>query len=70
MGGDARWITWNGETWRLCALAAEYNLNPKTLSNRLDRGLPVQRALATGVATRAEAALRAHTPWRRDGRSD
>ncbi len=54
-----RFITYNGETRTLSQWAASAGLPPKTLSNRLDReGLPMDRALATGVKTRAQAGRR------------
>ena len=42
-----------------------YHLKPQTLAHRLDRGLPVARALATGLCDHREAGRRATliTPW-------
>ena len=61
----ARWITFDGRTLRLTEWAIEYNLRPQTLAGRLDRGLPVARALATGLCSMAEAGRRAAmaSPW-------
>lgn len=53
-----RWIEYQGERWRLSELAHAYNLLPQTLAGRLDRGLPVQRALATGICDCAESGRR------------
>jgi len=62
--GEPRWVTWEGREWRLSALAREYQLAPQTLAGRLDRGLPVQRALCTGICTRSEAGRRGAHAWR------
>jgi hypothetical protein len=54
----ARWILYRGEHWRLTALATTAGLLPQTLAARLDRGLTVSRALATGLCDRSEAGRR------------
>ncbi len=54
----ARWIEYRGERWRLSVLATTAGLLPQTLASRLDRGLTVSRALATGLCDRAEAGRR------------
>ena len=63
----ARWITYDGRTLRLTEWAIEYDLRPQTLAGRLERGLPIARALATGLCSPEEtirrAAARSH--WRR-----
>ena len=63
-----RWVEYQGSQWRLSALAAAHGLKPQTLASRLDRGLPVARALATGICNAVEAGRRgaAATPWRRE----
>ena len=63
-----RWIDHDGRRWRLSELAAEHGLKPQTLASRLDRGLPVERALATGLCNAVEAGRRGAraTPWRRE----
>ena len=40
-------------------------LKPQTLAHRLDRGLPIERALATGICDKREAGRRATliSPW-------
>ena len=53
-----RFVDVNGDMWRLSDLAREHDLLPQTLASRLDRGLPVERALATGILTKAEAGAR------------
>lgn len=53
-----RWIDYDARLWRLSDLARAYNLRPQTLASRLDRGLPVARALATGLCDRAESGRR------------
>ena len=53
-----RWIEYEGAQWRLSALAVEHGLKPQTLASRIARGLPVARALATGICTAAEAGRR------------
>ena len=60
-----RWIEWQGERRRLSYLAAEHHLHVGTLASRLDRGLPLERALATGLCTRDAAGRRATliSPW-------
>ncbi len=60
-----RWIEWQGERWRLSHLAAEHHLHVGTLASRLDRGLPLERALATGICDRREAGRRGRdtSPW-------
>ena len=62
-GGPAvpksRVITWGGRDWRLSELAWCYHLLPQTLASRIDRGLTIERALATGICTRAESGRRA-----------
>ena len=60
-----RWIEWEGHPWRLSHLAATYHLKPQTLAHRLDRGLPIERALATGICTRDAAGRRGRdtSPW-------
>ena len=62
----ARWLTFEGRTMRLTAWAIEYDLKPQTLAHRLERGLPMSRALATGLASLEEAGRRgaARSPWR------
>ena len=61
-----RWIVYDGSRWRLSALARAYGLLPQTLASRLDRGMPVDRALATGICSLADAGRRGarRTPWR------
>ena len=53
-----RWIEYHGEFWRLSDLAREVHLRPQTLASRLDRGLPLARALATGLCDAHEAGRR------------
>jgi hypothetical protein len=53
-----RWIDWNGARWRLSDLARATHLKPQTLAGRIDRGLPIDRALATGICTMCEAGRR------------
>lgn len=53
-----RWITYRDQTLTLSAWATLAGLRPQTLASRLDRGLPVDRALATGICDRRECALR------------
>jgi hypothetical protein len=53
-----RWVDWKGRRWRLSELAVAYDLKPQTLASRLDRGLRVERALATGICTASEAGRR------------
>jgi hypothetical protein len=60
----ARWILHSGREWRLTDLASQYHLRPQTLAARLDRGYPVERALATGLCSRSEAGQRAAAIWR------
>jgi len=62
----ARWITWEGRTMRLSAWAIAYDLRPQTLAGRLERGLPMERALVTGLCDWQEAGRRAAaaSPWR------
>ena len=62
----ARWITYDGRTLRLTEWAIEYHLRPQTLAGRLERGLPIARALSTGLCSPTEAGRRAaaHSPWR------
>ena len=50
---------------RLSALASEHGLAVGTLWSRLERGLSVERALATGIVTRDAAGRRATliSPW-------
>lgn len=61
-----RWITWDNREWRLNELAREYHIAVGTLAARLNR-LPVERALATGIATRSAAGQRGKSvsPWTR-----
>lgn len=54
----ARWIEWDGDWWRLSDLARMHELKPQTLASRIDRGLPVSRALATGICDCAESGRR------------
>jgi hypothetical protein len=54
----ARVITWGNVQWRLSDLAREHRMLPQTLASRLNRGLTVERALATGLVTRSEAGIR------------
>jgi hypothetical protein len=61
-----RWVTHNHREWRLSDLARAYGLAPQTLAGRLDRGLPVQRALCTGLVSRSEAGRRGSRAWRAD----
>jgi hypothetical protein len=61
----ARWIEFDGRDWRLSELAVSHQLRPQTLAARLDRGYPVERALATGLCSRSEAGQRAAAAWRR-----
>ena len=65
-----RWIEFDGDLWRLSDLAREAGLLPQTLASRLDRGLPVARALATGLCDAHEAGRRGalRSGWRTDGR--
>lgn len=61
-----RFVDYAGRYWRLSDLARTYHLRPQTLAGRLDRGLPVERALATGICTRAQAGMRgAAVAWGR-----
>jgi hypothetical protein len=53
-----RWIDWHNTQWRLSDLARLHHLKPQTLAGRLDRGYPVERALATGLCPRDEAGRR------------
>ena len=53
-----RAISYCGIEWRLSDLARLHHLRPQTLASRIDRGLPIERALATGICTRAEAGRR------------
>ena len=65
-----RWIEWQGRSWGLSELAEAYHIHRATLRYRLDvAGLPVERALATGVQTPQEAAKRgaAVSSWRGHG---
>lgn len=55
-----RWITWEGRAWRLTELAVTYRLRPQTLAARLDRGFPLERALATGLCTASGAGRRSY----------
>lgn len=61
-----RWVIYEGRQWRLTELAAAHHLLPQTLASRIDRGLPIPRALATGLLSMAEAGRRgaAVSPWR------
>ena len=53
-----RWLEWEGDWWRLSDLARAHHLRPQTLASRIDRGLPVARALATGICDCAESGRR------------
>jgi hypothetical protein len=53
-----RWVDWQGVPWRLSELARAHSLLPQTLTSRLDRGLPLERALATGFCSRSAAGRR------------
>lgn len=53
-----RWVEYDGNRWRLSVLAREFGLQPQTLASRLDRGLPVLRALATGICDAEESGRR------------
>ena len=61
-----RWIDYEGRRWRLTELAKAHGLKPQTLASRIARGLPIARALATGICTAAEAGRRgaAASGWR------
>jgi len=51
-----RWIEYRGQVLTLTAWAAAAGISPGTLAYRLDRrGLPMARALATGVLDRRDA---------------
>jgi hypothetical protein len=54
----ARWIEWDGRTWRLTELAVSVGLKPQTLAARVDRGYEIGRALATGLCSLEEAGRR------------
>lgn len=57
MGRRGLVLEWQGRAYSVAELAAEYRLSPATLRYRLTvRQLPLERALATGVATPAGAA--------------
>jgi len=53
-----RWIEYDGQRWRLSELARAHQLKPQTLASRIDRGLEITRALATGLVDHAEAGRR------------
>lgn len=59
-----RWIEYSGERWRMSDLAREYGLRPQTLAGRLERGYPLERALATGLCSLREAGRRGSWRWR------
>jgi hypothetical protein len=56
--GRQRWITLSGKTQTLTVWATTAGLRPQTLASRLARGLPLARALATGLVSREEAGRR------------
>jgi len=60
-----RWVEYHGVNYRLSALASEHGLAVGTLWSRLERGMSVERALATGIVTRDAAGRRATliSPW-------
>ena len=60
-----RWIEYHGVRYRLSALASEHGLAVGTLWSRLERGMSVERALATGIVTRDAAGRRGRdtSPW-------
>jgi hypothetical protein len=59
-----RSIIYHGREWRLSELAAQWSMKPQTLAARLDRGLTVDRALATGICSAADAGRRGFdTGW-------
>jgi hypothetical protein len=58
-----RLILFSGAAWRLSDLARLHHLRPQTLASRIDRGLPIERALATGLCTRADAGRRSRS-WK------
>lgn len=51
---NRRFLTHEGETLHLGAWAQRYDLNPKTLSERLAKGWTVARALTTPVQQHAK----------------
>lgn len=64
-----RFINHAGISWRLSDLAREHHLLPQTLASRLDRGLPVARALATGICTTSQSGRRGAAAWSRSHRA-
>lgn len=64
-----RWITYREQTLTLSAWATLSGLRPQTLAARLDRGLPIGRALATGLCDRRECASRSRAVSSWGGRS-
>jgi hypothetical protein len=53
-----RIIEYRGTAWRMSDLARAYGLRPQTLAGRLDRGVPLEQALAAPLLSRAEAGRR------------
>jgi hypothetical protein len=60
-----RWIRYQGRDWTLSHLATGHGLLPQTLASRLDRGMTLERALATGLCGHSEAGRRGSHAWRR-----
>ena len=60
-----RWIVWQGKQWRLTELAVTHHIRPQTLAARIDRGYPLERALATGLCSPEDAGRRGAFAWRR-----
>lgn len=61
-----RWVCCSGVQVRLSELARVVGLAPQTLWGRLERGMPIARALTTGILTPQAAGRRGalRSPWR------
>lgn len=60
-----RFISVSGQEVRLSELARRHNLLPQTLWGRLERGLPVERALSTGICSYSVAGRRCWLQYHR-----
>ena len=60
-----RFISVSGVEVRLSDLARRHNLLPQTLWGRIERGLPIERAVTTGICSRSEAGRRCWEQYHR-----
>ena len=68
-----RYVTWRGREQTIKAWAMELDLNPKSISERLNRGWTVERALTTPTPRKYEEGRRLHIEsnrlqWVKNGR--